>query len=182
MMPTLAKWSVADYHKMVAAGILAGRSVELIAGEIVEMAPEGPLHRFINVTAADYLRKLLQGKARIYEAHPVTLIDSEPEPDIAVVRLPDTRYLSRHPGANDIYWLIEIADSTLAGDLGKKKKAYAGAGLQEYWVLDVQAGTVKVFRQPVAENYCSEAIYSEGVISPVAFPEIQVAIAKLFGK
>ncbi|MGH2412945.1 MAG: Uma2 family endonuclease, partial [Microcystaceae cyanobacterium] len=86
-MQTLAKWTVEDYHRMIEAGVLADRRVELIAGEIVEMAPEGPLHKYVTDTSAEYLRSLLQGKAKIYEAHPITLPDSEPEPDIAVVRL-----------------------------------------------------------------------------------------------
>lgn len=181
-MQTLAKWSVEDYHRMIEVGILAERQVELISGEIVEVAPEGPLHRFINVTAADYLRQLLQGRARVYEAHPVTLSDSEPEPDIAIVRLPDRRYLSRHPYPDDIYWLIEIADSTLARDLDKKKKAYACAKIQEYWVVDVQAIKLKVFRHPESEDYQSEEEYIEGFIFPIAFPEVQVAISKILGK
>ncbi len=178
-MQTLAKWSVEDYHRMLEAGIFADRQVELITGEIVEVAPEGPLHRFINVTAADYLRELLQGKAQVYEAHPVTLTDSEPEPDLAIVRVPDTRYLSRHPYADDIYWLIEIADSTLARDLDKKKKAYADAKVAEYWVVDVQAGKLRVFRQPEAGDYQSEEEYFQGVIEPLAFPEVEVTIAKI---
>ena len=109
MMPV--KWTVEDYHQMVAAGILKNRRVELLSGEILEMAPEGPLHRFVNVTAAKYLRQILHELAEVYEAHPVTLpdpyqghsqapefdsgvpSDSEPEPDIAIVHKPDSRYL-----------------------------------------------------------------------------------------
>ena len=70
MMPV--KWTVEDYHQMVAAGILKNRRVELLSGEILEMAPEGPLHRFVNVTAAKYLRQILHELAEVYEAHPVT--------------------------------------------------------------------------------------------------------------
>lgn len=70
-MHTLTKWSVEDYHKMIEAGILEERRVELIAGEIVEMSPEGPLHRFINHRAANYLRLLLGELAEVMEAHPM---------------------------------------------------------------------------------------------------------------
>jgi Uma2 family endonuclease len=181
-MQTLAKWSVEDYHRMIEADILADRRVELIAGEIVEMAPEGPLHKYLTDTAAEYLRSLLQGKAKIYEAHPITLSDSEPEPDIAVVRLPAERYRDRHAYPEDTYWLIEIADSTLTGDLDQKKKAYARAGILEYWVVEVQRQILKVFRQPEGEDYRYEIEYSQGVIFPIAFPKVPVAIEKILGQ
>jgi Uma2 family endonuclease len=86
------------------------------------MPPEGPLHTLTNINAVKYLRSLLNGLAEVREAHPITLSNSEPEPDVAIVRLPDTTYLTRHPQPNDIYWVIEIADRTLTIDLGRKKK------------------------------------------------------------
>ena len=178
-MKTLFKWSVEDYHRMIEAGILSERHVELIEGEIWEVSPEGPLHRFINDRAAEHLRKLLKGLAKVFEAHPITLVNSEPEPDIAVVRLPDTAYLTRHPQPEDIYWLIEIADTTLADDLGKKKKAYARAGISEYWVIDVQARKIKVFRQPERDDYSTEQEVSQGNIVPLAFSEVEIAVGNL---
>ena len=96
-MRTLTKWSVADYQHMRELGILDQRRCELINGEIWDMAPEGAFHRFINDRGAEYLRRVLQDKAKVFEAHPITLADSEPQPDIAIVRLPETRYLKRHP-------------------------------------------------------------------------------------
>lgn len=112
-MKTLAKWSLEEYHQMIVAGILHDRPVELIAGEIIEVAPESPLHRYFLVEAVKYLRQLLIGVAEVYEAHPVTLLNSEPEPDIAIVKLADHRYKTRHPAPGDIYLLIEISDTTL---------------------------------------------------------------------
>ena len=106
---TLAKWSVEDYHLMIDKGILNDRSVELLEGEIVEMSPEGPLHRFTNDIVAEYFRDLLRGKAKVFEANPITLATSEPEPDIAIVHLPNSNYLTRHPYPENIYWLIEIS-------------------------------------------------------------------------
>jgi len=103
-MKTLAKWTTAEYHQMIATGILAERKVELLAEEIAEKAPEGPYHTFYGEELADYLRSRLTGKASIGEGRPITLTDSEPEPDIAVVRSPRERYRDRHPGAEDIFW------------------------------------------------------------------------------
>ena len=115
-MTNLVKWTLQDYHSMIEAGILGDRNVQLIEGEIIEMAPEKPLHRFTNHNTANYLRQLLGQKAEVFEAHPITLSNSEPEPDVAIV-IPNTKYLTRHPSAQDIYWLIEIADTTLGYDL-----------------------------------------------------------------
>jgi len=81
------------------------------------MSPESPLHRFINDSIAEYLRGLLQGKAKVFESHPITLDNSEPEPDIAIVCLLNNNYFHRHPEPEDIYWLIEISQTTLEYDL-----------------------------------------------------------------
>lgn len=81
-MTTLAKWSIQDYHLMIDSGILNNRRVELLEGEIREMSPESPLHRFVNDQIAEYLRESLRGQAKVFEAHPITLNNSEPEPDL----------------------------------------------------------------------------------------------------
>jgi Uma2 family endonuclease len=178
-MKTLAKWSVEEYHHLIEAGILSNRRVELIAGEIWSMSPEGPLHHSLNWEIADYLRDLLPGVALISEAHPITLADSEPEPDIAVVRSPRSQYRDRHPMAEDIYWLIEISDTTLDYDLGKKKKAYARARISKYWGVDIKNRLIRVFQQPQGEDYRVIQNYREGTITPLAFPHIKIPVEKM---
>ncbi|MGF1480395.1 MAG: Uma2 family endonuclease [Cyanophyceae cyanobacterium] len=180
-MTTLVKWTVEDYHRMIEAGILSERRCELIGGKIVEMAPEGPLHRFINETVGDYLRQQLGTAALVSEAHPITLVDSEPEPDIAIIQPPRSRYRNRHPAPQDIYWLIEVADTTLAEDTGEKLTAYAKAGIPEYWVIDVQRSQVKVFRQPLEEQYRSETTVTAGTVSPLAFADVAISVERLLG-
>ena len=179
-MTTLAKWSVEDYHRMIAAGILCDRRVELLAGDIIQMSPEGPLHASRIRKVANYLRSLLNDLALVSEAHPITLQQSEPEPDIAIVRLPESRYDERHPDAEDIFWLIEISDTTLAVDLSKKKQIYAAAGINEYWVMNVNANSLTVFRQPSGNDYLLKYKMSQGELMPLAFPEISVAVDRLF--
>ena len=178
-MTTLAKWSVEDYHHMIESGVLNNRSVELLEGEIIEMSPEGPLHRFTNDTVAEYLRELLRGRAKVFEAHPITLDNSEPEPDIAIVRLPNNNYLTRHPYPEDIYWLIEISNTTLEEDLGRKKKIYANAEIKEYWVIDLKATEVIVFREPSGNDYKTKFTVDGGTITPIAFPKLQIEVATL---
>jgi Uma2 family endonuclease len=176
-----AKWSLDEYHQMIGAGLLDDRSLELIDGEIVEMSPEGVAHSFYCRGTAKYLRLLLGERAEISEAHPITLPnDSEPEPDIAIVRNPDTRYQTRHPFPEDIFWLIEIANTTLVKDLGVKKELYALVGIPEYWVMNLQTLELVVFRDPIGNEYRSEICSSNGTISPLAFPEISIEISQLF--
>jgi len=178
-MKTLYKWSVEDYHQIVESGVLADKSVELLEGEIISMSPESPLHSSVNYSVADYLRTLLGNLAIVREAHPITLDNSEPEPDIAVVSAPYTQYISRHPYAQDIYWLVEIANRTLTKDLSEKSVTYARNGIGEYWVIDLVNNKLWLFREPENDSYQVQQELTTGVINPSAFPEIDVDVERL---
>jgi len=178
-MTTIAKWSVEDYHLMIASGVFKNRSVELLEGEIIEMSPEGPFHSATNDNAAEYLRDCLRGMARIREAHPITLRSSEPEPDIAIVRLTKNNYSDRHPAPKDIYWVIEISNTTLEDDLGRKKKIYAKAKISEYWVFDLKSTEIIIFREPLGNDYQSKFTVNKGMISAIAFPDIEIEVSRL---
>lgn len=178
-MRTSIKWSIDDYHLMIKSGVLNNRSVELIEGEIIEVSPESPLHRFTNDSIAEYLRELLHEKAKVFESHPITLNDSEPEPDIAIVCLPNTNYLTRHPYPQDIYWLIEISSTTLEDDLNRKKRIYASAGINEYWIVDLKNMDLVIFRESSGNDYKTKATINNGAIAPLAFPEISIAVNTL---
>jgi Uma2 family endonuclease len=135
-------------------------------------------HSFYGTETGEYLRQLLGNRAKIREAHPITLPNnSEPEPDLAIVRMPAALYRDRHPHVEDIFWLIEISNSTLVKDLGMKKDIYADAGILEYWVMDLQASELIVFRDLTTEGYQSETRLNSGRISPLAFPDISIAVA-----
>ena len=181
-MATSIKWSIDDYHLMIKSGVLDNRSVELIEGEIIEVSPESPLHRFTNDSVAQYLREQLAGQAKIFESHPITLGNSEPEPDISIVRLPNTNYLARHPYPEDIYWLIEISNTTLEDDLNKKKKIYASAGINEYWIIDLKNTELIVFREPSDNYYKRKNTLNNGAIASLAFPDIEIQFNTLFAR
>lgn len=179
-MTILAKWTVADYHQMIEAGILEGRQVELLAGEIYEMTPEGPPHTFYGGSLADNLRDRLGRRALVREARPITLAESEPEPDIAIVTGAWTQYQHRHPGPADTLLLIEVSDSSLSKDLEQKKSIYAAAGILEYWILDLTAQQLIVFRNPDGKDYRSRQDLRVGTIAPLAFPDLQISLSQLF--
>ncbi|MGB3650720.1 MAG: Uma2 family endonuclease [Rivularia sp. (in: cyanobacteria)] len=113
---------------------------------------------------------------------PITIpeTNSEPEPDLAVVQPNRQLYRTRHPYPENIFWVIEYANTSLSKDLDTKRKAYARAGIKEYWVVDLKNRLVKVFRNPVDGNYIEETTLTSGEISPIAFEEIKVSVKRLF--
>lgn len=183
MTITIAKWTLDDYHRMIELGLLEGRHVELLNGEIIARAPEGPEHAYLGDEAGKYLTHLLGDQARVREGRPVTLSNnSEPEPDIAVVKPLGPIYRQHHPYSEDIFWLIEFANTSLAKDLDAKRKAYATAEIQEYWVVDLKHRQLNVFREPGAGDYRSEQIFTSGEVRPLAFPDIAIAVQRFLEK
>jgi Uma2 family endonuclease len=181
MSVTIAKWTIEQYHKLVNAGMLSDRRVELLIGDIIEMAPEGMPHAVYCGDAVDYLKQLMGDRAKVREAHPITLPnDSEPEPDIAVVKLAQNRYLDHHPYPKDIYWLIEYADSTLTTHLNIKQQIYAKAGILEYWIVNLQVSELIIFRGETNAGYETETRLATGNISPLSFPDIEIEVRRLF--
>jgi Uma2 family endonuclease len=181
MSITIAKWTIEQYHELVIAGILDDRRVELLDGDIVEMAPEGMPHAVYCGRSVKYLRTLLGDRAEVRETHPITLPNnSEPEPDVAIVRSPDTQYLAHHPYPEDIFWLIEYSDTTLAKDINAKQRIYAQAGILEYWVVNLQASELVVFRETGNDGYQTETKLTSGSISPLSFSDIEVEVRRLF--
>jgi Uma2 family endonuclease len=180
MTVTTAKWTLDDYHRMIEVGLLEGRRVELLNGEIIEMPPEGPEHAQQSTDTADYLRELLSHRAVVRDAKPITLPESgsEPEPDLAIVEPLRALYRTRHPYPENIFWLIEYANTSLSKDLDAKRKAYATALIQEYWVVDLKRRRLNVFREPINGNYSSELTLTTGEIRPVAFPDIVVSVQR----
>ena len=173
------KWSLEDWDKLVESGVLDDKSVELLDGDIVDMAPEGFKHSGSNRNIADYLRELFREKALISETHPVRMANSEPQPDIAVVKLPRETYLQRHPEAVDVYLLIEISDRTLAKDLGEKAVIYAQNKIPEYWVVDLQHNQVVIHLTPTDEGYKEVKTVETGTIELVALDDAVVEVDKL---
>ncbi len=182
MTLTTAKWTLADYHQMIKSGILAQRRVELLCGEIVEMAPEGPEHAYLSDDVGKYLAAFLGDLAQVRDGKPITLApNSEPEPDIAVVRPLGDVYRQRHPYPEDIFWLIEFSNTSLAKDLTPKRQLYATAGIPEYWVVNLRIRQLVIFREPSQGDYLHEEKLNHGTIASLAFPDLAVSINRLVG-
>lgn len=151
MSVSLGQQSVQEYQDLVAAGVLDDRAVELLQGKIVEMSPAGPLHSNRVWQSANAIRRQLPPGFDISEAHPITLIDSEPEPDIAVVVAKD--YDERHPEADEVLLIIEFAQSSLQKDLQEKRSIYAQANIPEYWVVDLTRQVVITLWSTDGDDY-----------------------------
>ena len=152
---------------MINNGIFnSDHKVELLFGKIVDMHPVGRAHaQTVKKINRLFSKALDQDKFVIGIKDPVTLAgDTEPEPDVYVVRGPFERYNDHHPYAEDIVLLIEVADSTLKTDRGAKKLAYAAAGIQEYWIIDVYGRKIERHTQPDtnAGSYGSSEVFNEG--------------------
>jgi Uma2 family endonuclease len=176
---TLRLWTIQEYHQMAEAGIFHPEErVELIAGQIIRMSAKGTAHTAAVRRTAKILRNLLANQAEVYTQDPIQLDDfSEPEPDIAVVRIDPLDYADHHPTPSEVYLIIEVADSSFKYDRQTKGKAYAKSGIADYWVLDVNERKLHVFREPTPEGYQSEVILSEEAsLSPLQFPTFVIAL------
>ncbi len=145
----LARFSVARYQRMIETGVLTAEDkVELLENWVVLKMPRNPPH---DSTLQQMLRPLLRPlpygwDLRIQAA--ITLTDSQPEPDFAVVRGSAVDYRSRHPGPDDIGLVVEVADSSLLRDQRDKTRIYARAGIPCYWIVNLVDLRIEVYTQP----------------------------------
>jgi Uma2 family endonuclease len=151
--PTRWRFTVDDYHRMGEAGILhEDDRVELIEGELVEMAAIGTKH-FSCVNRLTRLLVMNVGDEAIVSVqNPVRLNEyTEPQPDLTVIRPRD--YRLSLPGPEDVLLLIEVSDTTLAYDRGIKLPLYARAGIREVWIVDLPGETIERYTDPSEEGY-----------------------------
>jgi Uma2 family endonuclease len=176
------RWSVDEYHRMIAAGILTSSDrVELLEGHIIEMVPQEPPHASTTSSFGNDFVVLFASRAWVRQQLPITIApNSEPEPNIAVVRIDPNRYRNHHPIPEDVYLLIEVSDSTLNYDRDRKAKVYAKANISEYWVIDVNQRQLLVFREPQGDTYQVEQVLGmDDAIAPFMFPDVVVELASL---
>jgi Uma2 family endonuclease len=178
-----AKFTLAQYHQMIEAGLLDDAPVELLNGVIVEISPEGETHAYSSHEAAKYLMRILGELADVRQAKPITISasGSEPEPDIAVIQDLGQEYSQHHPYPENIFWVIEYSYSSLRKDLEPKAKVYAAAGISEYWVINLRTMELLVMRDPVKGEYQARQTFRQGYVSPLAFPNLDIEVIRLLG-
>ncbi len=174
------RFSVDQYDDMVRAGVLTEDDrVELIDGEILEMPPIGAEHNFTTNALSWALASALGDRAVVHAQSSLRLPpDSEPEPDLEILRPPRDLYRHRHPGADDTLLVVEVMQSSHDRDRRRKLPLYARNGIVEVWLVDVPARRVEVYREPRAGRYESSVVIDiGGSVSPLAFPDVSIPVA-----
>jgi Uma2 family endonuclease len=141
--------TVEQYHEMIDRAILTEHDpVELVEGWLVTKMPKNPSHVTATDLTADNLNDLKPSGWSVRRQDPITTGDSEPEPDVVLVRGSRRDFETRHPGPSEIALLVEVADSTLEFDRTTKKRAYARAGVPLYWIVNLIDRTIEVYADP----------------------------------
>lgn len=143
------RFSIDQYHAMIRAGILTEDDpVELLEGWLVTKMPKNPHHRVATRLIRQALEGIIPTGWYVDTQEPLTTADSEPEPDVMVVRGETRQYLDRHPGPQDVALVVEVADSTLQRDRLLKKRLYAAAGIPLYWIVNLLDSQIEVYSEP----------------------------------
>jgi len=179
--------TVEQYHAMVDAGCfdsdeLVRPKLELLEGVLVTMSPIRPPHRLL-VDELMYwaLDHLDRREFRVSVQNPIEApsSNSEPEPDLVVFRPLEPGM--RHASEQDLLLIIEVAETSLAMDLGQKLRVYARAGVPEYWVVDIPGRQLHVHRQPKGDRYEEAAVVPQSAsASPLIDENVVLELAKLF--
>ena len=169
--------TVAQYHQFPEFNE-HGRRTELIRGIVIEKMPKSPLHASIAKLLYDRLNASVPEGFSVRQDQPLTLRDSEPEPDIAIVRGSVRDYWTSHPATASL--VIEIAISTATFDR-QKASLYAEAGVEEYWIVLPVERRVEVSRRPEAGLYREQTVAEAGaVLACGSLPALRVPLAELF--
>lgn len=150
-VPTDVIWrfSVDQYHAMIRTGILTEDDpVELLEGWLVTKMPKNPPHSVVTQLTREALARILLSGWYVDAQEPITTADSEPEPDVVVVRGERRQYLDRHPSPQDVALVVEVADSSLQRDRSLKKRLYAAAEIPVYWIINLLNGQIEVYTDP----------------------------------
>jgi Uma2 family endonuclease len=182
--PSRRPFTVDEYYQMAAAGILKpGDRVELIDGEIIQMAPIGDVHASEVDWLNDLFMRVLAGRVQVRVQNPLRLSDySEPVPDIMLLRPRSDFYRSGHPTPADVILLVEVSDTTLRYDRGVKLPLYAREGVPEVWIVEIGPDQLTVHRDPSPTGYRNSQVLRRGErISLSAFPDVNLAVDDILG-
>jgi Uma2 family endonuclease len=177
-------FNVDEYYRMADAGILTEDDrVELIEGEIIEMSPIGDRH----AACVDGLTKLLVQRVRdaaiVRVQNPIRLSDLiEPQPDLGLLRPRDDFYARGHPRPEDVFLIVEVAETSLNYDRDLKVPLYASAGIPEVWLVDLPCSEIWTYSQPESgADRMANRVGRGGSITSNAIPELTVEAGEILG-
>jgi Uma2 family endonuclease len=176
--------TVDDFHRMGQVGVLSEDSrMELLDGELIEMAPIGSRHAALVTRLTRLLTLQARGQAVVFSQNPIVLSPhSEPQPDIALLEPRADDYASALPTPDDVLLVIEVAETSLQYDRETKIPLYARHGIREVWLFDISTRLVHCYSALKARAYGDVLIRDPaGVLSPSALPTIRIDLAGLWG-
>ena len=158
-----------------------GARVELLDGQIVDMMPIGPFHSGVVNRLNALFSRINSGFWMVVPQNPVQLsANSEPQPDLMLVKNRPDFYTRSHPRPDDVFLVIEVSDSSLDFDRSEKLPIYGNAGIAELWIVNLQDRQIEVYRDPHFTGYGTATILREGDhASPAAFPDAQISVTEL---
>jgi Uma2 family endonuclease len=177
--------NINQYHQMIEHGIFTENDkIELIKGELISMSPVGIKHAFVVRRLTALLSQKFGDRSIIDIQNPILLDDnSEPEPDVVVLKPRDDFYQFQLPRPDDLLLIIEVSDSTLKYDRTVKIPLYSEAKIREIWIIDINSECVEIYRYANTEGYDQMQRYRLGeTLSILAFPDIYLTVNEIFGK
>ncbi len=177
-------FTVQEYHLMSEAGVFGKDDrVELIEGEIIQMAAIGTRHASCVKRLNRRFSIIPEEIAILGVQDPIQLTErTEPQPDVVLLKFRADYYETAHPTPSEVLLLVEVADSTVNYDRDVKVPKYARSGIQEVWLWDLEANCLEVYRDPTANGYTSIQKFERGeIVSSLAFPDFQVSVDFILG-
>ncbi len=177
-------FTVDDYYRMAQAGILREDDrVELIEGEIVQMTPIGSRHAGCVKYLSQMFHSFFGKKAVVSTQDPIYIdLHNEPQPDICVVRSRSDFYRNSHPNPSEVFFIVEVADSSQEYDRRQKIPLYGRNGIPETWLVDIANKRIEVYRDPSENGYRECIVLEPGQsVSPRAFPELLIPVSEILG-
>jgi Uma2 family endonuclease len=177
-------FTVQEYHLMTEAGVFANNErVELIEGEIIQMAAIGTRHASSVKRLTRRFSLIPEERATLGVQDPIQLTEkTEPQPDVVLLQPRADYYATAHPIPSEVLLLVEVSDSTVDNDRDVKVPIYARSGIQEVWLWDLEVNCLEVYRDPTANGYTSIQKFERGeMVSPLAFPEFEVSVDLILG-
>jgi Uma2 family endonuclease len=174
------RFTVEEFHRMVEVGILGERDrVELLEGEIIEMTPIGSRHAACVKRLSRFLTRNVGERAIVGVQDPLRLsaTSDEVNPDVTLLHPKEDFYASGHPEPSDVLLVVEVADSSLGYDRGRKSAAYARAGIPELWIVDLEADVVLVRRDSDGRTYRLEEKRGRGArLEVLLLPGVEIGV------
>jgi Uma2 family endonuclease len=175
--PSIWPLSVPAYHALGELGLIPEKT-ELLYGQVFHKMPKSPLHRFFAQRLLRLLQRIALPGRFVWQEQPITCADSEPEPDLSIIRGNEEDYLAAHPRTAEL--VVEVCVTSHEYDRSKLR-AYAGAGVKECWRVCVPEKQLEVHRQPAGEQFTERTLHGPGGrLTSAAVPELTVDLETLF--